>query len=131
MLVPTIHLVFLAAKEIEQAVPQSPLEWAERWLQAVSWPALVILVGSLAWGLRGWALSVKSNMQSNATKLEETHNIAAATNAAVAIIQNNHLTHIEAGLVEQRAAAAEHLRVLTSIDKNIGILVDRNPRANN
>jgi Mg2+ and Co2+ transporter CorA len=55
----------------------------------------------------------------NNAKLSVT--TVAEVKACVDTMQNNHMAHMQGDLNKQT-------EILTSIDKNIGILVDRNPR---
>ena len=59
----------------------------------------------------------------------ETRRISVETLGGVSTIQTNHLAHLADDMKKQAEKQDATVTVLTNIDKNIALLVDRTPRA--
>lgn len=82
----------------------------------------------LAWRGRGYIDKFLAGVQLSDTRLQQTHALAAEVKAGVEAIQTNHLAHVEKDMGSLAAKQDATIVVLQSIDKNIGILVDRGIR---
>lgn len=99
----------------------TPFEWASQHVHLVGWPVLV----ALAWRARGAVEKFLNNSKVSAIKVEETLKISQALQADLQVIGSNHLSHIEKDMSELNAKHDRSTDILRSIDKGIGILVDR------
>ena len=91
----------------------------------VGWTAL----GVAAWRLRGYIDKFLAGVALSDTRLQETQAIAIQVRSGVDQIQTNHLAHMEKDMTALADVQASTIQVLTSIDKGIGILVDRGREA--
>jgi hypothetical protein len=89
----------------------SPFEWVSAHIQLIGWPVLIVV----AWRARGFVAEFTAK--------------ANAVHTAVTKWDGNHLPHMEQSLADQTTILQAHTTVLGSIDKGIGLLVDRNPRS--
>ena len=80
----------------------------------IGWTTL----GVFTWKIRGFIDRFVQGVQLSDVRLKETQDIATDIKAGVDTIQNNHLHHLEDSM---KTIATS----LTSIDKGISILVDR------
>lgn len=123
----TAHLLF-SLPAILQTAPLTPIDTAKHWVSVLTWPAVFLFVVPTTWWLRGYLLAIKSTIISSLHRVEDTHTLALNTRAAVTIIKDNHLTHIEEALLNQKEFQAEQIKTLQEIAAGIGILVDRGRR---
>ena len=103
-------------------------------VQALGWivdhigVGVVIAFLGLSWRFRGAIDSFLTHWTQVAKKVESTELVAVQIKADVDTLTNNHLKHIGEAMVFFGDAQKENTRVLTSIDRNIAVLVDRTPR---
>lgn len=86
------------------------IETTRDWIHIIGIPAIV---GGLVWIGKMW--------QTFDARTKNTERLAAETKIVVDTVATNHLAHMSHDLETQTT-------VLSSIDRNIGILVDRTPR---
>lgn len=104
--------------------PQSPLEFFERWVSALGWPAFLSAGAYLVWRGRGFL----DHFKKETLKLDDIQATAHASADGVVKIIDNHLIHIEAALTAEEAFHTKQLELLNSIDKSLTVLVDRGNR---
>jgi hypothetical protein len=88
---------------------------------------LPAIVGAIVWLVRAYDNSARSNKEIS-EGVKETQRITMETQGAVNTMQTNHLTHMAEGIKELSVTQGETVKVLTSIDTGIKVLVDRSPR---
>lgn len=86
-------------------------------------------LGIAAWRLRGYIDKFLAGVETSDKRLMETRAIALSVKAGVDTIQTNHLSHMEDDMKTLASTQADTIQILTSIDKGIGILVDRKREA--
>lgn len=99
----------------------TPFEWASQHLHLVGWPVLV----ALAWKARGAVENFLNEAKVTAAKTEETLKISETMQSELQVIGSNHLSHIQKDMSDLNLKYDRSLETLQSIDKGIGILVDR------
>lgn len=100
------------------------LDVAYKLVHTVGIPALV---GVIVWLVRTWDGGQRQlkDISDNAKQACVT---TATTLASVELLKSNHMTHLAEDIKTVGTVQNETVRVLSSIDKNIGILVDRGQR---
>jgi hypothetical protein len=105
--------------------PHPALDLISEYIHIFGWPCLLGLI----WALRGRIDKFVHKFDGIDKRTQDTANI-------VSLIQTNHLAHLAADMTEQKTKQGETLvalndqtKVLTSIDRGIAILVDRNRQA--
>ena len=99
------------------------LDLVDQIIRILGWPTLL---GGLGWAIRKW-----DDGQRDFKVMGENTRIAVAKIATVETevlaIKNNHLAHLQEGIVALSASKA--VEILQTISKDIAVLVDRTPRA--
>jgi hypothetical protein len=83
-------------------------------IHIIGWTGL----GVLAWKARGSIDEFITSMKTANQEVSSTHDLTAQVKAGVDTMQTNHLVHLQ-------QTAEESKDILSSIDKNMAILVDR------
>jgi len=88
---------------------------------------LPAIFGGLVWLVRTYDKAMRQNKEI-AEGVKETQRMTMEVHGAVNLIQSNHLTHLSENMQKFSEVQEKTVEVLNSIDKGIGILVDRAPR---
>lgn len=93
-----------------------------------------VFIGALKWTGAVWtkicaAVTHLSMIQEVAVKSDETQKQIADMKSVVDLIQTNHLNHLQSGITMLTEQGEKQIELLGTIDKGIGILVDRGNRA--
>lgn len=91
------------------------LEWVSQHLQLIGWPTLIIFL----WKARGYIDKFISGGELSDKRLLETYSIATELKIGLDTLQNNHMSHLQDSMNKNN-------ELLSNIDRNIAILVDRN-----
>ena len=97
--------------------PTSNLDVIEKLTHIIGIPGII---GVIVWLVRT-SDSNKRQLTDIDTNSKAAFKTAAEIQSQVTVLQTNHMAHLQTELQDQTV-------VLNNIDKNIGILVDRNPR---
>jgi hypothetical protein len=100
----------------------TPFEWASQHIHLIGWPVLV----TLAWKARGAVENFLHQSKTIAAQTETNLKISQGLQTELQTIGSNHLSHIEKDISELNQKYDRSTELLQSIDKGIGILVDRN-----
>ena len=105
-------------------VAHPQLDLIDELVRIFGWPALL---GALVWVVRRWDKSQ-----------EEFKKMAANTTAAVSgigvvkaqldTLENNHMAHLQSGITSVANSNDKAVEVLTEMNTNLKILIDRTPR---
>jgi hypothetical protein len=105
--------------------PHPALDFVAQYIHILGWPALL----GIAWAFRGRLDKFVHKFDGIDTRTKNTEDV-------LSVIQTNHLAHLAQDMTEQKNKQGETLTalgaqtaILASIDKGIGILVDRDRRA--
>ena len=100
------------------------LEFLDEIVRLLGWPALL---AGLVWVIRKW-----DKGQREFKDIAENTKIAvqgvSEVKSQVAVIQNNHLAHLQAGITQVAASNDKAVDLLQNISSDIRVLVDRTPR---
>jgi hypothetical protein len=99
----------------------TPLMWAIEHINLVGWPALI----AITWKLKGAFDDFLSSLRTILAQTAATEKATAEIKSSLSTVQNNHLAHLADDIKEVSTQYDKHTELLTSIDKGIGLLVDR------
>ena len=106
----------------------TPLEWTSHWIANLGWPTLLGLAVLALWKGRGRMDAFLAAVKVSDTRLAETQATAAKVLSQVQTLQDNHMAHLEGKVDTMTSAQIESNRLLSNMDKALGILVDRSAR---
>jgi hypothetical protein len=99
------------------------LDVTDKIVRIFGWPALL---GGLVWLVRTYDKGLVQLKNIN-EDTKEARRLSMETHGAVNTMQTNHLTHIAEDIKAVNTVQSKQLEALNSIDRGIGILVDRKP----
>jgi hypothetical protein len=99
------------------------LDLADKIIRLLGWPAVF---GGIVWLIRTYDRGVAQLRNIN-EDTKEARRLSMETHGAVNTMQSNHLTHIAEDIKAVNNVQSKQLEALNSIDRGIGILVDRKP----
>lgn len=124
----------------------APIDWLNQYIHLITWPALLAVVSAFLWRTRGSIDKFFKQVEMDRANIASTVALATAIKATVDTTQNNHLAHVADDLAEQKElqlhtvevlnshtqiltkmveTSSASLALMTSMDKNIAVLVDR------
>ena len=103
---------------------ETPFEWVNDHIHLVGWPVLIFV----CWQLRGIFERFKREHTEAIKTLMDTQEIARQTKVGVDLIQSNHLAHLKSDMAGLQQETSKTIEILSSIDRNIAVLVDREGR---
>ena len=94
-------------------------------IRMVGWPAFI---GACIWAVRKWDAGQREfqDVHANTKAALET---SARVEAVVEKLTNNHMAHLQDGIIQLAASNEEAVTILRKIDTGIQILNDRDRRA--
>lgn len=102
----------------------SVLGWVADHLNLVGWPVLITFV----WWFKGASDKYFSGIDEVKANTASTETVSQEIKRTLELVQNNHLAHLAQDIKEVGSFYEKHTELLTSIDKNIALLVDRSQR---